>query len=122
MESRDMVCIVCPVGCHMQIIEDKESETGYLVTGAGCKRGPIYGVKELSNPTRLLTSTVKINGGILPRIPVRTDIEIQKDKIFEVMEVINSIELTAPVKMGQILAENILGLGVNIISSKSVSA
>jgi len=122
MESRDMVCIVCPVGCHMQIIEDKESETGYLVTGAGCKRGPIYGVKELSNPTRLLTSTVKINGGILPRIPVRTDIEIPKDMIFEVMEVINSIELTAPVKMGQILAENILGLGVNIISSKSVSA
>jgi CxxC motif-containing protein len=122
MESRDMVCIVCPVGCHMQIIEDKESETGYLVTGAGCKRGPIYGVKELSNPTRLLTSTVKINGGILPRVPVRTDIEIPKDMIFEVMEVINSIELTAPVKMGQILAENILGLGVNIISSKSVSA
>ena len=120
--ERDMVCIVCPVGCHMRIIEDKESETGYLVTGAGCKRGPIYGVKELSNPTRLLTSTVKINGGILPRVPVRTDIEIPKDMIFEVMEVINSIELTAPVKMGQILAENILGLGVNIISSKSVSA
>lgn len=122
MESREMICIVCPVGCHMQITEDKESETGYQVTGAGCKRGPIYGVKELSNPTRLLTSTVKISGGTLPRIPVRTDIEIPKDKIFEVMEIINSIELNAPIKMGQIVAENILGLGVNIISSKSVSA
>lgn len=122
MEIRDMVCIVCPVGCHMQIVEDKESETGYQVTGAGCKRGPIYGVKELSNPTRLLTSTVKIKGGILPRVPVRTDNEIPKDKIFEVMEIINKIEINAPVKMGDILAANILGLDVNIVSSKSVSA
>lgn len=117
-----MVCIVCPVGCHMQIVEDSTSETGYKVSGATCNRGPIYGIKELSNPTRLLTSTVKINGGILPRIPVRTDKEIPKDKIFEVMEIINKIELNAPVKMGDILATNILGLDVNIISSKSVSA
>lgn len=122
MEKRDMVCIVCPVGCHMEIIEDKNSETGYIVNGAACKRGEIYGVKELSNPTRLLTSTVKIRGGLIPRIPVRTDKEIPKDKIFEVMEIINKIELDAPVKMGDILAANILGLDVNIISSKSVSA
>ena len=120
MESRDMVCIVCPVGCHMKISEDSNSETGYKVEGANCKRGPVYGVKELSNPTRLLTSTVKIKGGILPRIPVRTDSEIPKDKIFEVMQIINKIELIAPVKMGDILASNILGLGVNIISSRSV--
>ena len=122
METKEMICIVCPVGCHMQISEDKESETGYRVTGAACNRGPIYGVKELSNPTRLLTSTVKIHGGLLPRVPVRTDNEIPKDKIFEVMKVINSIELNAPIKMGEILADNVLGLGVNIISSKSVSA
>lgn len=122
MESRDMICIVCPVGCHMKIMEDKDSETGYRVTGAACKRGPIYGVKELSNPTRLVTSTVKINGGIIPRIPVRTDGEIPKGKIFEVMEIINKIELNAPVKMGDVLAANILGLDVNIISSRSVSA
>lgn len=122
MEERDMVCIVCPVGCHMQIVEDSTSETGYKVSGATCNRGPVYGVKELSNPTRLLTSTVKIKGGTLPRLPVRTDKEIPKDKIFEVMDVINKIELNAPVQMGQILAENILGLGVNIISSRSVGA
>ncbi len=122
MESRDMVCIVCPVGCHMKIIEDSSSESGYKVEGATCIRGQLYGIKELSNPTRLLTSTVKITGASLPRIPVRTSSEIPKDKIFEVMEIINKIELQAPVKMGQILAANILGLDVNIISSRSVSA
>ena len=121
MEAKEMVCIVCPVGCRMTIVEDKTRDTGYNVTGHTCKRGPIYAVKELSNPTRLLTSTVKISGGLLPRIPVRTDKEIPKDMIFQVMKVINKIELTAPIKLGQVLAEDVLGLGVNIISSKSVS-
>lgn len=122
MKNRDMICIVCPVGCHMEIIEDSESKSGYRVEGANCKRGEVYGVKELSNPTRLLTSTVKIIGSKLPRVPVRTDKEIPKDKIFEVMKIINEIELKVPVKMGQVLSENVLGLDVNIISSRSVSS
>lgn len=122
MGSRDMVCIVCPVGCHMKISEDNDRESGYRVEGANCKRGEAYAIKELINPTRLLTSTIKINGASLPRLPVRTDNEIPKDKIFEVMEIINNIELQAPVKMGQILEADILGLGVNIISSRSLLA
>lgn len=121
MEKREMICIVCPVGCHLEIIEDATNESGYSVSGANCKRGEIYGVKELSNPTRTVTSTVKIKGGIIPRIPVRTDKEIPKSKIFDCMKIINEIELEVPVKVGQVLAENILGLDVNIISSKSVT-
>lgn len=121
MEKREMICIVCPVGCRLEIVEDKENETGYSVSGAMCKRGPIYGIKELSNPTRLVTSTVKIKGGTLPLLPVRTDKEIPKDKIFDCMEIINNIELEVPVKMGEIIAENILGLDVNIITSRSIT-
>lgn len=120
MEKREMICIVCPVGCHLEIIENKESESGYSVTGATCKRGQIYGIKELSNPTRTLTSTVKLKGGTIPRIPVRTDKEVPKNRIFDCMKIINEIILEVPVKSGQILAENILGLNVNIISSRSV--
>lgn len=115
-----MVCIVCPVGCRLEISEDPTSESGYLVTGATCKKGEVYGVKELSNPTRLLTTTIKIKGASLPRIPVRTDSEIPKDKIFECMDLINKIELEAPVEMGQIIANNILDLDVNIIASRSM--
>lgn len=120
MEKREMICIVCPVGCHLEIKENVDSESGYTVMGATCKRGQIYGVKELSNPTRTLTSTVKLKGGTHSRIPVRTDKEIPKDKIFDCMKVINEIVLEIPVKSGQILIENILGLNVNIISSRSV--
>ena len=100
--------------------ENKERESGYIVKGAGCKKGEVYGVKELSNPTRILTSTAKLKGGKHSRIPVRTDREIPKNKIFDCMRIINDIILEVPVKSGQVVVENILGLNVNIISSRSV--
>lgn len=121
MEKKEMICIVCPVGCHLEIFMDSNSETGYTVKGAKCDKGKAYGVKELSNPTRLITSTVKIKGANLPRLPVRTDKEVPKDKIFECMSIIDEIELEGPVKMGQIIVENILGTESNIIASRSMS-
>lgn len=116
-----MVCIVCPVGCHLEVVLDPEAELGYTVNGAICDRGKAYGIKEMTNPTRLITSTVKIKGANLPRIPVRTDKEIPKDKIFECMKIINQVELEAPVKMGQIIVEDILGTGSNIVASRSMN-
>lgn len=120
MAKKEMVCIVCPIGCHIEVVEDDSKEEGYRVDGADCNRGKLYGIKELTRPTRLLTSTVKINGDYLTRIPVRTDKEIPKDKIFDCMKLINDIELKVPVRMGDIVIENILDLGVNIIASRSM--
>lgn len=116
-----MICIVCPIGCRLVVREDINSESGYTVSGATCKRGEVYGIKELSNPTRAVTSTVKIKGGDLTRLPVRTDKEIPKEKIFDCMDIINDIELEIPVKAGQILVENIMDLDVNIIASRTVT-
>lgn len=116
-----MICIVCPIGCHLEIIVDSKSETRYTVKGAKCDKGKVYGVKELSNPTRLITSTVKIKGGNLPRLPVRTDKEVPKDKIFECISIINEVELETPIKMGEIIIENILGTESNIIASRSIN-
>lgn len=121
MEKKEMVCIVCPIGCHLEISEDESSENGYMVNGATCKRGEVYGVKELFNPTRLVTSTVKVKGGSLPRLPVRTDKEIPKDMIFPCIKAINEVELEVPVEMGQVIIEKILGLDVNLISSRSIN-
>lgn len=83
MAKKEMICIVCPIGCHLEVTEDKSVEGGYKIDGATCKRGKLYGVKELTRPTRLLTTTVKIEGGDLPRLPVRTKEEIPKGKILE---------------------------------------
>ena len=58
----ELICIVCPKGCHLKVDE----ENGYRVTGNSCKRGEEYGKKELTNPTRVITSTVRVTGGLQP--------------------------------------------------------
>ncbi len=116
MTTEKLICIVCPIGCHLEV---DTSEDEYKVAGAVCKRGERYAIKKLKSPTRLLTTTVKTKDLKTKFIPVRTSKEIPKDKIFQCMKEINAIIVTRPVKMGDILIENILDTGVNIIASKS---
>ena len=119
MEKRKMICISCPLGCHIEVSRD-ESVSGYSVSGNKCKLGKEYGIKEMTNPTRLLTTTVKLKNSHLKRLPVRTDLPIQKELIKNCMREINRIEVCAPVSAGMILVKNILGTGVNVISSRSI--
>lgn len=121
MERHEMICIVCPIGCHLELIDDPESKTAYKVSGAQCRRGELYAIKELTNPTRILTSTVKFNGGFLRRLPVRTNTSISKDKIFDCMKIINTVEVQAPIAIGQVIIKDILATGVDIIASRSMS-
>jgi CxxC motif-containing protein len=111
---KELICIVCPKGCRLQVDENMN------VTGNGCPRGIVYGRAEILNPTRLLSSTVKIKSEFLARLPVATSGEIPKARIFDVMEVINQIEVNAPVKLRDVIVPNILGLGVDLIATRSV--
>lgn len=120
MEKHNLVCIVCPVGCRMTLTEDKNADQGYEVDGNKCKRGIIYGIEELSNPTRVITSTIKIEEALFRRLPVKTDGLVPKESIFECMKLINAVHVTSPVKVGQVLIENILNTGVNVVSSRSM--
>lgn len=113
---RELICISCPRGCHLKV-DDQTLE----VTGNQCIRGKNYGVSEVTNPVRTITSTCKVNGGIIPRVSCKTDNPVSKQLIFEVMDKINEIEVEAPVTIGQILIENVLGTGSNIIATKSVA-
>ena len=117
MDMRDMICIACPVGCHMQV---EEVEGKVLVEGHSCKRGVVYAEAELKHPTRMLTTTVIIKGGKLNRLPVRTDEPIPKEKIFDCMEEINKVVVKSPISMGDMIIENILDTGCNIIASRSM--
>lgn len=119
MESKEIICIVCPMGCQMEITEDG-GEKGYIVTGNSCSRGKKYGIKELTNPTRVLTTTVKLKNNLMPRLPVRTDAAIPKDMIFSCMKALDSVEAEPPIRAGDIIVENILGTGANIISTRSI--
>ena len=113
---KELICIVCPKGCHLKVDE----ENGYTVTGNGCPRGAEYGKAELTNPTRVVTSTVRCSGSMLPRCPVKTAGAIPKGMIFEIMKALDEVELTAPVTVGQVVIENVCGTGVNVVSARTM--
>jgi CxxC motif-containing protein len=118
--KRDLICIVCPMGCRCSIEEDTSAPKGYKVTGITCKRGEDYAIKEVTEPTRMLTSTVRIEGARLPRLPVRTSGAIPKERIGECMALINQLQVRHPVAMGQVLLKNLFDTNVNLIASRSL--
>ena len=113
---KELICIVCPKGCHLQVDETN----GYAVTGNACEKGMEYGVKELRNPTRVVTSTVRIEGAEIPRAPVKTDRDIPKSAIFDAVRLLDDIVLHAPVELGHIVVENLLGTGANFVTTRSL--
>lgn len=118
MNKRELVCIGCPVGCQLEA----EIENGEVikVTGNTCKRGEEYAKKECTNPTRIVTSSVKVTDGNLDVVPVKTEHDIPKDKIFECVEALKNVVVKAPINIGDVVVQNIIGTGVNIIATKNV--
>ncbi|MDR2552633.1 MAG: FAD-dependent oxidoreductase [Treponema sp.] len=112
----ELICIVCPKGCHLQVDE----KNGFKVSGHTCGRGETYGRQEIENPTRMITSTVCIAGAEIPRMPVKTDRPIPKDRIFEAMALLNRLELKEKPKAGNPVVRDICGTGVNFISSRTL--
>ena len=88
---KEFICIVCPRGCHL-IVDDNMNVSGNI-----CPRGKVYALNEITNPTRMITSTVAIDSKELKRLPVMTSNPIPKGKIFEVMAEINKVRIKAPV-------------------------
>lgn len=114
MEERDLICIVCPRGCRLHIDKDLN------VTGNFCPRGAVYGKQEVTNPTRVVTSTVRIEGANLAMCPVKTKDPIPKGKIFEVMSSINSVKIAAPVHIGDVIIKDVAGTGVDVVSTRDM--
>ncbi len=112
---KELICIVCPRGCHLNV-----DEATLEVIGNACPRGEEYGKNEVSCPMRTVTGSVGIKGAIHPRLAVRTDKAVPKDKMFEIMDVLHSFNIDAPVKRGQVLIENICGTDANIIASRDM--
>lgn len=120
MESKEMICIVCPIGCKMTLIESVESENGFVVSGNKCNRGPAYAVKEMTNPTRVLTTTVAIEGAHIERMPVKSSAPLPKGKLMEAMAIINTTNVAAPLAAGDVILKDILNTGVDILASRSM--
>lgn len=117
--KREMICIVCPIGCHLNVELSEQGEV-LKVEGNTCPRGEKYAYKECTSPTRMLTSTVKIANGIHSVLPVISSTDIPKDRIMDVMKEINRVQCSAPVYVKDILIKNVCGLDVDIVASRSM--
>ena len=120
MEQIYLICIGCPMGCPLTV--EREGDAVVRVTGNTCPRGDAYGRKEVTNPTRIVTTTVRVEGGVLPVVSCKTASDIPKGKIFDVTRALKAVTVRAPVSIGQVLAENVAGTGVSVVATKNIHA
>ena len=120
MEQRVITCIGCPLGCLVTV----EMENGEIasVTGNTCVRGDSYARKEVTAPTRIVTSTVKVIGGNAPTVSVKTKADIPKDKIFDIVRELKEVEINAPIAMGDIVLKNVADTGIDVVATKAVES
>lgn len=114
---KELTCIVCPNGCAMEVTVDGINIT---VSGNKCPKGEQFAITEETKPMRTICSTVKTAFSNVPVLPVRVSSEIPKNRIFDVMSEINRVLLTEPVRCGDSVISNVLGLGVDIIATSSI--
>lgn len=115
----EYTCIVCPLSCRVSVEETAE---GLKISGYSCKRGEAHARNEHTNPRRMLTSTVRIKGAQLPRLPVISSEEIPRVIMKECLDVIYQTTVTAPVMRGEVIIPDICGSGIDILASRSLSA
>lgn len=118
-EIKELICISCPLGCNLKVTLDGEN---IQVEGNTCKNGEKYGIEEVTNPKRVIPSTVVLKNGKLPRLPVKTADAVPKKLIFDIMKEINNVVAEAPIKMGDIIIENVLDTGVDVVASRSIDS
>ena len=121
MKTTELTCIGCPLGCAVAVEMDEGGQIAGI-TGNTCKRGEDYARKEVTNPTRIVTSTVKVEGGTWHMVSVKTRSDIPKHKISACMEGLEGICVKAPVHIRDVIVENIAGTGVDMVATKEVEA
>lgn len=116
-EIRELICINCPMGCPLTVTLEDGVVTS--VKGNTCPRGDTYGRKEVTNPTRIVTTTVPVDGSDTERmVSVKTATDIPKGKIFDVVQALVGVRATAPVEIGDVVLANVAGTGVDVIATK----
>ncbi|MEG0329588.1 MAG: DUF1667 domain-containing protein [Longicatena sp.] len=113
---KELICIVCPKGCHLKVDESND----FKVTGNTCPRGADYGKKELTHPTRMITSTIRVEDSLQSRVSIKTSHDVDKKLIWDIMERLNALCVQVPVHRGDIVEKNICNSGADIIITKDI--
>jgi len=114
----NIICTACPKGCHLTVCLGENDNLD--ISGYECKRGITYARDEVLNPSRVVTSTVRISGAIHRRCPVKTNAPIPKDLMMDAMRLLDEVELVAPVKIGQVVVGDVCGTGVPFVATRSM--
>ena len=120
MNIRELTCIGCPMGCQLRATLEDGVVTA--VTGNTCPRGDAYARKEVTAPSRVVTTTVPVHGGVLAAVSVKTAGEIPKEKIFDFVRALKTVTVEAPVAIGQVVLADAAGTGVDVVATKAVAA
>ena len=109
-------CILCPLGCAVEV----NVENGEIVnvTGNTCPRGKEWAMEEMKNPKRVVITVISVSGGNLPVVSVKTDKPVPRDKVKSLMRYLAGVSVKAPIKAGDVLFKNPLGLDVNIVATR----
>ena len=119
MERRELICIGCPMGCPMTVDMEGDEIT---VKGNHCARGAAYAKKEVTSPTRSVTSSICVDGGVMPVVSVKTKQDVPKGAIWDVMQVIHQTRVKAPVSIGDVLVQDCAGTGGDLVATRNVAA
>ena len=122
IEQRSLICITCPMGCSLEVRFDPEKGQVLDVEGSNCRRAWSYAEKELTHPTRMVTTTVRVQGGVWPLLSVHTATPIPKSAIFPLLKELRSVQVEAPVRWNQVILANAAGVGVDVLASRDMPA
>ena len=115
--TEKVICVTCPKGCTLEVTRDGQTIISIL---NGCKRGHEYAKQELTDPRRMVASSVRIRGGLHPLIPVYTSAPFPKPRIPELLKLLREVEVSAPVALDQPILENVFDTGINIKASREM--
>lgn len=114
------LCIGCPLGCRLEVEEDDGEVVE--VRGQSCKKGDVFARQEHIDPRRVVTTTVAVRGGLWPRLPVKTKGDVPKGDVVDVCRLLHRLELDAPVTIGQVVATDVLGTGIDVVATRDLPA
>lgn len=114
---KEIICVACPKGCRLQV---SRQAGGVLVSQAGCKRGQQYAVSEITDPRRMLATTVRMQGGSHALLPVYTAAPFPKGLLFDLLQLLGKLQVSAPVKMNQVILPDALGSGIDVLASRDL--
>ena len=115
---KQIICIVCPLGCRLAVSLENDK---IIVSGNQCNRGEKYAVTELTAPKRVLTSTVPVEDGTIPMVSVKTSAALPKELTFSALGVLKNLHLQAPIRMHQVIVNNVCNSGVDFIATKEIA-